>query len=353
MLMATMSLMRMSLIHPLLPGGREITIQFSPSRRHLISQLARDNKNRCVCCENLPGQKKSDEKDQNDSNKDTLTEAEAAALADVAVATEDEHLEDNSFGASNAPSGARDKASKKKSRNNFGDLIPMDPEFCHAVHECPHYVHKKCLIQLQSDCEDELKCPRCKDLHFRLHLAETKDDRHEVYCEHIPVGHNQQGITVTAKIGEIIKWAQEIPEGDKAIVYSFFKGGLDIIEGIFVEHLGIECARFDGDVTPDERSKELAKFKKSKTCRILLASVQSSGVGLNIVEANHVAFLDRWFNPCVHAQAEDRCHRLKQTKEVSVKYFDANMTVDQVSLFIVASLETLSIKDLTDSFFFK
>ena len=60
---------------------------------------------------------------------------------------------------------------------------------------------------------------------------------------------------------------------------------------IFVSNLdftGIECARFDGDVPPEERSKELANFKSSKTCRILLASVQSSSVGLNIVEANHV-----------------------------------------------------------------
>jgi SNF2 family DNA or RNA helicase len=63
----------------------------------------------------------------------------------------------------------------------------------------------------------------------------------------------------------------------------------------------------------------------------LLVSVQSGGVGLNIVEANHVAFLDRWFNPCVHAQAEDRCHRLKQRKKVNVKYFDVNMSVDEVS----------------------
>ena len=47
-------------------------------------------------------------------------------------------------------------------------------------------------------------------------------------------------------------------------------------------------------------------FKESSTCNVLLATVQSSGTGLNIVEANHVGFIDRWFNPCVHEQAEDR-----------------------------------------------
>jgi len=33
-LMACMSSMRMSLIHPIIPKGREVTIQFSPSRRN-------------------------------------------------------------------------------------------------------------------------------------------------------------------------------------------------------------------------------------------------------------------------------------------------------------------------------
>lgn len=331
-LIATMSLMRMSLIHPLLPcGGREVTILFSPSRRHLVSKLHMDNKEKCVCCESYPSQEKRNSKAKKE--KEHLTQEDMADLRQVAVATDDEHLEDNSFDTGHLTRRERAKAAKKKARKN---LIPMPIEYCCASTECQHYIHKECLKQLEEGCGDELKCPKCKDLQERLHLSNHFKDSSgdNVFCEHIQVG-NSHGITVTAKIAEIIKWVETIPEGDKAIAYSFFKGGLDIIEGIFVEHLGIECARFDGDVTPQERSKELARFKRLPKCRILLASVQSSGVGLNIVEANHVAFIDRWFNPCVHAQAEDRCHRLKQTKEVSVKYFDANLTVDQVSLLFL------------------
>jgi hypothetical protein len=44
--------------------------------------------------------------------------------------------------------------------------------------------------------------------------------------------------------------------------------------------------------------------------------------------------LDRWFNPTVHAQAEDRCHRIGQEKKVSVAFFDNAMTVDQVMAFL-------------------
>ena len=89
--------------------------------------------------------------------------------------------------------------------------------------------------------------------------------------------------------------------------YSFFKGGLDPIEGALVEDLHIGCARFDGDVDSDMRKEELDRFKKDPLCCVLLMSVSTGGTGLNVTEANHILFLDRWFNPCVHDQAMVPC----------------------------------------------
>eukprot|EP00536_Pseudo-nitzschia_multiseries_P006422 jgi/Psemu1/193030/e_gw1.135.54.1 len=102
------------------------------------------------------------------------------------------------------------------------------------------------------------------------------------------------------------------------------------MEGILTTKYGIECARYDGDVDKDVRTRDLERFKTKSSCRVLLATVQSGGTGLNITEANHVCFLDRWFNPCVHDQAESRCHRIGQEKKVKITYFDANHTVDVV-----------------------
>lgn len=64
-------------------------------------------------------------------------------------------------------------------------------------------------------------------------------------------------------------------------------------------------------------------------------SVVLGGTGLNITEANHVCFLDRWFNPMVHSQAEDRCHRIGQTADkVNIFFADVATTVDEVMAFI-------------------
>lgn len=96
-----------------------------------------------------------------------------------------------------------------------------------------------------------------------------------------------------------------------------------------MEEMGIDCARYDGDMNHADRKVELDRFKdKSKSCRVLLSTVHVCGTGLNIVEANHVFFVDRWFNPTVHDQAMDRCYRIGQKKDVFVNFFDCVETID-------------------------
>lgn len=160
------------------------------------------------------------------------------------------------------------------------------------------------------------------------------------------------------QIERIIAWLRTVPGNQKVIMYSFFKGSLDLMEGALTYDLGMGCARFDGDVVPETRNAELDRFKNDPSCRVLLATVQSGGTGLNIVEANNVCFMDRWFNPTVHAQAQDRyecplnravlcivcispilpdhlfrsrCHRIGQkANAVNVYFADVATTVDEV-----------------------
>lgn len=323
-IMSKMTLMRMSLIHPILPVGREITIKFSPTRRHLLSKCNQAAKDTCVCCTKFPSQYITGTK-SNEAAKDEL---------DLSSNDMDNGADDADLGDEFALQTGRNRRNvsrAKRVNKELGVLVPLDSSICHAPAKYKHHIHEKCLKRLEEH-SDTITCPRCNDfiLRMKVDTVDSPVTPYETYCEHVWYGEGR-GIKGTAKIQAIVQWIKEIPKEDKAIIYSFFKGGLDLLEGILVEHFGLECARFDGDVGNDIRAKELKNFKTSKTCRFLLVSVQSGGVGLNIVEANHVAFLDRWFNPCVHAQAEDRCHRLKQRKKVNVKYFDVNMSVDEVS----------------------
>jgi hypothetical protein len=150
-------------------------------------------------------------------------------------------------------------------------------------------------------------------------------------------GLSYGGFRPSSKLVELRGLLVAVPPGDKVLVFSFFKGFLDLAEGMLEAELDIRCARFDGDIGPDEKTAQLARFKAEPDVRVLLATIHSGGVGLNIIEANHVFFCDRWFNPQVMEQAVCRVHRIGQTKEVRVVYLDAQGTFDEVMKTVMNS----------------
>lgn len=62
-----------------------------------------------------------------------------------------------------------------------------------------------------------------------------------------------------------------------------------------------------------------------------MLSLHAGGLGLNLQEASYVFHLDRWWNPAVERQAEDRSHRIGQTVKVNViKYSCAGTIEDRI-----------------------
>jgi len=61
-------------------------------------------------------------------------------------------------------------------------------------------------------------------------------------------------------------------------------------------------------------------FRKSIGFNVLILSPDVAGIGLTIVEANHVIHYGRWWNPAKESQATDRVYRIGQTKPVHVYY---------------------------------
>jgi hypothetical protein len=66
------------------------------------------------------------------------------------------------------------------------------------------------------------------------------------------------------------------------------------------------------------RNGILHEFRSKLGFDVLILSPFVAGIGLTIVEANHVVHYGRWWNPAVESQATDRAYRIGQTKDVSV-----------------------------------
>lgn len=332
-MMACMSLMRMALLHSVIPGGREITIQFSRSRQHLLK--GEEDKEKCVLCSgrSYPTQRAelfAARRAAEENGDEFIVEDDYLNFdgADAHVRTEMD-LDDDELDDEDMLIGSNSREKKEK-----GKLVELDHDLCRAAgSDCRHFAHEKCLAAfLENVCSE---CPRCYDLSSRIHISNKegvgKVD-HRVYCSNTETSIiGIHGFTASTKIVKAIEWFQTtVPDDEKAIILSFFKGSLDLVEAILTDELGIDCARYDGDVGKETRAKDLKRFQTSSTCRVLLASVQSGGTGLNITQANHVCFLDRWFNPQVHDQAESRVHRIGQTKDTKISYLDVALSVDSV-----------------------
>jgi SNF2 family DNA or RNA helicase len=62
---------------------------------------------------------------------------------------------------------------------------------------------------------------------------------------------------------------------------------------------------------------------------VLVLSLRAGGQGLNLQEASYVFHFDRWWNPAIEHQAEDRSHRMGQTVPVNVFKYLCENTIEE------------------------
>ena len=84
-----------------------------------------------------------------------------------------------------------------------------------------------------------------------------------------------------------------------------------------------------GDVPQQERVHIIERFKAHDEHKVLILSLRAGGLGLNLQEASYVFHLDRWWNPAVERQAEDRSHRIGQTIKVNVIEYSCSGTIEE------------------------
>ena len=60
------------------------------------------------------------------------------------------------------------------------------------------------------------------------------------------------------------------------------------------------------------------RFNRDKRIFCFILSTRSGGLGVNLTGADTVVFYDSDWNPTMDAQAQDRCHRIGQTRDVHI-----------------------------------
>ncbi len=107
-----------------------------------------------------------------------------------------------------------------------------------------------------------------------------------------------------------------ISSGESVLVFTQFRKTMDLILPELEKLAPTFCLH--GGMSSEERRRSLAEFSQSDKPSVLLMTLKTGGVGLNLTKASYVFHMEPWWNPAAEDQATDRAHRLGQTKAVNV-----------------------------------
>jgi SWI/SNF-related matrix-associated actin-dependent regulator of chromatin subfamily A containing DEAD/H box 1 len=122
----------------------------------------------------------------------------------------------------------------------------------------------------------------------------------------------------SGKVQKLVELVLKFKEnGDRVLVFSQFRLVMDILEEVF-ETTNLKFYRIDGNTPVDDRQQMIDEYSENKDVTVFMLSTKAGGAGLNLMAANKVIIFDQSFNPQDDIQAENRAHRVGQTRDVEV-----------------------------------
>ena len=119
--------------------------------------------------------------------------------------------------------------------------------------------------------------------------------------------------------------------------------------------MNISLWRLDGSTGIEMRQTLMDRFNRDKRYFCFILSTRSGGVGVNLTGADTVVFYDSDWNPTMDAQAQDRCHRIGQTRDVHIYRYGKlgvlflSFTVSFCSLLLLMFVSLIGLSRNTQS----
>ncbi|KAJ3860637.1 SNF2-family ATP dependent chromatin remodeling factor snf21 [Lentinula novae-zelandiae] len=112
--------------------------------------------------------------------------------------------------------------------------------------------------------------------------------------------------------------------GHRVLIFFQMTKVMDIMAD-FLRYLGVKFLRLDGGTKTEERASFVTLFNaKGSEYKVFILSTRAGGLGLNLQTADTVIM-----NPHADLQAQDRAHRIGQTKAVLILRFITEKSVEE------------------------
>ncbi len=118
-------------------------------------------------------------------------------------------------------------------------------------------------------------------------------------------------------------------QGSRVLIFSQMTRMLDILDD-YCEMRGISRCRIDGQTSCEDRDRQIEEFNMNNSQHsVFLLSTRAGGLGINLATADIVILYDSDWNPQMDLQAQDRAHRIGQTKPVKVFRLVTEHTIEE------------------------
>ncbi|EIW65238.1 uncharacterized protein TRAVEDRAFT_68776 [Trametes versicolor FP-101664 SS1] len=117
--------------------------------------------------------------------------------------------------------------------------------------------------------------------------------------------------------------------GHRVLIFFQMTKVMDIMED-FLKMMGWKYLRLDGGTKTEDRAGHVALFNAPNSeYKVFILSTRAGGLGLNLQTADTVVIFDSDWNPHADLQAQDRAHRIGQTKVVRILRFITEKSVEE------------------------
>ena len=126
----------------------------------------------------------------------------------------------------------------------------------------------------------------------------------------------------STKFKHVLRLVREIlSKGEKVVIVSQYVMCLDLIKRCFERDSVLREEKYisiQGSVRMEERMEMIEEFQRESDVRVCFLSLNAGAEGLTLTSANHLIFVDEWWNESKMEQCADRIHRIGQEKQVYI-----------------------------------
>ncbi|KAF7548570.1 hypothetical protein G7046_g8621 [Stylonectria norvegica] len=194
-------------------------------------------------------------------------------------------------------------------------------------------IQKMAKILMSNIPQSELHQPDIK--HLIQELKNSSDFELHLWCRDYPRLLDKFDIPSgtlidSGKVNKLLELLDQYQKnGDRVLVFSKFSRLIELLQEVLA-HRGIDHRVLMGNTNVSERQTLIDEFNDNPDIPVFLLTTGAGGTGINLTAANKVIIFDQSDNPQDDIQAENRAHRLGQTRDVEIIRLIASLTIEEL-----------------------